>query len=264
MYRKLRFDNEIKAGIAKLDGPWSLGESGRWKPANPKGARGSPWIYTNIASRKKFCHVWNHNFYGQFNHIPSYCRFQCWKVVIKPRNVKEVFECYDIMNQMMLPGKIGIDLRDYTFGAWAGFFYNETLEQGREVYAIARELIDDDIPVILKRGCTEMERGTPSHLWDLVSKEFHEKEQYLNDLIEFEELHFVQAEWLKNEIKERWIGHAIRLGDPTAREMAEKYCDDPDIWAKLVVLSETYHDSDPRDALREKVEAKLEELKSQD
>ena len=38
------------------------------------------------------------------------------------------------------------------------------------------------------------------------------------------------------------LKRAIEIGDPTAREAAEKYSEDPDIWKKLVVTSVTYHD----------------------
>ena len=258
MYRKFKFDKRIREGVTKLTGSWKIGEGGRLTPANPKGGRAIPWVFTHQDTRKKFCAHWNNVYCLTFNHIPTYCRFQCWKVVIKPRNLKETFLCHEIMVKMQHPGKIGMDLRNYTYGAWAGFFYNESLEQGREIYKIARELIPDEIPVILKRGCTEMERMVPSPLWDNVSKEEVEFEERLNDIFSFDELNFSQADWLQSEIKERWIEYAIQIGDPTAREMAEKYSDDPNIWEKLTVNSITYHDSDPREDLRKALQEQQE------
>jgi len=260
MYRKLRFDKRTRDGITKLSGAWKIGEGGRLCPANPKGGRNIPWVFTHQDTRKKYCSHWNNTYCLTFNHIPTYCRFNCWKVVIKPRNVKETFLCHDIMREIHHPGKIGMDLRTYTFGAWAGFLYCESLTQGREIWAIAREKIPDEIPVILKRGCTEMERMTPSSLWDIVTREEAEFEEHLNDIFDFSELNFTQADWLHAEIKERWIEHAIQIGDPTAREMAEKLSGDPDIWNKLIVHSLTYHDSDPRDALKEAIAAKKKEV----
>ena len=251
MYRKLKFDKRIRNGITRLDRLWKVGQGGRLVPANPRGARAIPWVFTHQDTRKKFCSHWNNTYCLGFQHIPTYCRFQCWKVVIKPRNVKETFLCHDIMVQMRHPGKIGMDLRDYTYGAWAGFLYNESLEQGRETYARARELIPADIPIILKRGCTEMERMVPSYLWDNLTPAEIEYEEHLNDIFSFDEINFKQADWLIAEIMERWIEYAIKIGDPTAREMAEKISDDPDIWNKLVVHSATYHENDPREQLLE-------------
>jgi len=242
MYSKLKFDKRLRNGISDIANRYIIGTGGRWEPAKPQGARALPWIFTHQDTRKKFCHVWNNTYTLNFNHIPTNCRFACYKVVIKPRTCKETFEVHDIMLAMNHPGKVGMDLRDYTYGAWAGFLYCESVEQGREVYQRARALIPEDIPVILKRGCTEMERLLPSNLWGALSKEDVEFEEQLNDIFSFDELSYMQADWLKNEIKERWIEHAIKIGDPTARETAEKYSDDPDIWQKLVVHSLTYHD----------------------
>jgi len=120
--------------------------------------------------------------------------------------------------------------------------YADTLDQGREYYKIVKDLIPEYWPIILKRGCTEMERIQPSNTWDTISPESLELEQRLNDIFDFSEIYFDQGEWLKLEIKERWIKHAIKIGDPTAKEVAEKYSKDPEIWKKLVVHSVTYHE----------------------
>jgi len=242
MYRKLKFDKRVRRGVTELEGLWKIGQGGKLVPANLKGARALPWVFTHQDSRKKFCTHWNNTYCITFNHIPTYCRFSCYKVVIKPRNVKETFEVHDIMLGINHPGKIGMDLRDYTYGAWAGFLYCDSLKEGREIWAIARERIPDEIPVILKRGCTEMEKLVPSNLWDALSAPEIEFEERLNDIFSFDEVHFFQADWLISEIRERWIERAIQIGDPTARETAEKYSDDPDIWQKLVVNSITYHE----------------------
>ena len=87
-----------------------------------------------------------------------------------------------------------------------------------------------------------MEKLVPSNLWDALSAPEIEFEERLNDIFSFDEVHFFQADWLISEIRERWIERAIQIGDPTARETAEKYSDDPDIWQKLVVNSITYHE----------------------
>ena len=161
---------------------------------------------------------------------------------MKPFNLKSLFECYDIFTALNLPSKIGADLRSYTYGAWAGFVYGDTLDQGQENYRIVREAIPKKVPVILKRGCTEMEKLLDSDKWDEVSDRDMYFERKLNKLFAFSEEMYYQAKWLKQEIKENWILRAIEIGDPTAREMAEAHSDNPDIWKKLVVHSVTYHE----------------------
>lgn len=244
MYTKLRFDERFNKKIEKLieRGEFKIGPSGRLIAGNPQGAKNIPWIFLNLNTRHKFCGIWNSIYCGRFHLIPSPCRFGCWKVVIKPKTLKELFVVYEVLKSLDLPSKCGMDLRDYTYGAWAGFIYADTLPEGRRYYQAIRELISDDISIILKRGCTEMERLKPSLLWDNFSQDDLFKEQQLNDVFEFSEMHFTQGEWLKARIKERWIRHAIAIGDTTAEEMAVMLTKNPEIWNHLVVDSIKYQD----------------------
>ena len=242
MYEDLEFDKLLRKGTARLcNSEFKMGPGGKLEPKMVEGARGMPWIFINHDARKKFCWFWNQVCCGVFSIIPTNCRFNCWKTVLKPNNVKELFECYDILKRLDLPSKIGMDLRDYTYGAWAGFIYADTLEEGRSYYKQVREALPKKVSVILKRGCTEMERLKPSKEWDNMAKVDFEMEQKLLDRFKFDERHYHQAKWYKKEIEENWIIRAIQIGDPTARETAEKYSDDPDVWNKLVVVSQTYH-----------------------
>ena len=244
MYLDLKFDRKLKLVTNRLlaSNEFHIGSGGKLAPVFLKGARPTPWVFISHDVRKKYCWFWNRVCTQEFNLIPSHCRFSCWKVVIKPNNVKELFKCYDILKILDLPSKIGADVRQYTYGPWAGFVYADTLEEGRKYYKIVREAMPKKVEVILKRGCTEMERIQDSDYWDVMGEKDLELEQRLQDLFAFDERFFRQARWLKNEIKEDWIRRAIEIGDPYAREMAEKLSNDPDIWKKLVVLSVPYHD----------------------
>ena len=249
MYRKLDFNTKIRNATSKLvdgNGPFKINYGGKLKAKAVEGARPIPWIFLNHDARKKFCWFWNNVCTGHFKIIPTHCRFNCWKTVIKPNNVKELFECYDILKRLDLPSKIGMDLREYTYGAWAGFVYADSLNEGREYYKLVRGVIPKNVSVILKRGCTEMEQLQSSDKWDSVGQDDIDIENKLHDRFSFDERHYQQAAWHKQEIKENWIKHAIRIGDPTAQETAEKMSDNLDIWKKLVVISKTYHDKDPR------------------
>jgi len=251
MYRKLPFD-KLNTSVTHsfsqclndlLKNEYKIGTIGKLIPKDPQGARNIPWIFINFDVRKKFCAFWNAVCTMRFSLIPTNCRTNCWKTVIKPRNVLELFETYDTMRNLDLPSKIGMDLRNYSYGAWAGFVYADTLEEGRKYYTMLKNAVRPKrIPIILKRGCTEMERIKPSDQWDEITKRELDLERRLCDLFDFTELHGFQAKWLKTEIKERWIKRAIEIGDPTAREAAERYSGDPGIWEKLVVNSVTYHE----------------------
>jgi len=81
-----------------------------------------------------------------------------------------------LLNDMDLPSKCGIELRDYTPKHYGAYFYCDGFDQGRERYTQVRKAIDDNIEltdkdkpigVILKRGCTEYEmiKG-PSPYWN--------------------------------------------------------------------------------------------------
>jgi len=165
-------------------------------------------------------------------------------VVIKPRNLKELLKLTDILHERQFPSKLGIDRRDYTYGPWAGFVYGDSIEEGQKYARKLRKLLDErispDVPLILKRGCTEMEAIKPSNEWDEMSPEEVLLERRLNDSFEFEENETRHSAWMIEDIKYRWLRHAIQIGDPTAKECAIKLSGDPDAWSKLVVESVTY------------------------
>lgn len=243
MYSKVNIDTQITNQITSaLRGDYYINEGGKVQAKLAQGSFTVPWIFVNYEMRKKHCDIWNGVYCVKFGLIPTFCRTHCWKTVFKPRNVKETFECYEILKKIDLPSKIGMDTREYTHGAWAGFVYGDSLAQGKEYYKIVRSKIPEDIPVILKRGCTEMEVMKPSNKWHELTPKDIALEERLDDIFDFSENNFFQAGWLKNEIKMRWIKRAIAIGDPTAKETAEKYTGDPDIWSKLVAVPVTYHD----------------------
>jgi hypothetical protein len=243
MYEFLDFDRKLTDGVKAIEGrEFKIDSGGKLSPAMLAGAFNLPWVFINHDARKKFCWFWNQVCTRVFDIIPSNCRFNCWKTVLKPNNVKELFECYEILKVLDLPSKIGMDLRDYTHGAWAGFVYGDSLDDGRAQYKIIREAMPEDVSVILKRGCTEMERLADSNTWGEMKEEDAKLEEKLLDRFTFNERHFFQSKWQVEEIKQNWIKRAIQIGDPTVKETVEKYSDDPNIWKKLVVISDTYHE----------------------
>ena len=100
--------------------------------------------------------------FKRFDVIPKYC-FDCYKILISPRNVVELFKLLILFERMALPldntRKCMVERRGDCSGAYKGFIYCRSIEEGNEVRKIARNMVSEEIspqvPVILKRGCSE-------------------------------------------------------------------------------------------------------------
>ena len=97
--------------------------------------------------------------------VPSFCE-NCWKVVVKPRTLRELYQLRNLQREMVARDKncwckCGIEERFWVPGLYGGYFYTDSFEQGAERYAQVRTNVDrvisPDVPVILKRYCTEFE-----------------------------------------------------------------------------------------------------------
>lgn len=108
--------------------------------------------------------------FNKFNVIPKYC-FGCYKVLIAPRTVMELFKLLMIFEKIALPHdntrKCMVEVRNDSPGTYKGFIYCRGIEEGKEVRKILRQVISDDIshqvPVTLKRGCSEFASVYPGY-----------------------------------------------------------------------------------------------------
>lgn len=197
-------------------------EDGRIAAKGKEQPLGTPWIHIQHGVGRH-CGLWNQIYCQHFNLIPYYCRYHCWKTVIKPRTVEELFNLEGHLHSMNLPAKCGIDVRNYTPWPYAGFIYGDSLEEGRQYCSKIQQVINQferDWKVILKRGCTEMELMRPSDQWDPMTEEEKRYEQKLDHIFVKEESYGKQDDWLKNSIRRRWLRHAMSIGDETWRSMA--------------------------------------------
>jgi hypothetical protein len=188
----------------------------------------SPWVFLTTATQRS-CTLWNGLYFKEFGHIPKYCRERCWKNVIKPRTVYELFQLYTTLKSLDLPSKCGVDKRDYTCGAYAGFNYNDTIEEGREAYKILREAVSDnihpDVPVFLKKGCTEFELVKPSNEWLPMTEQEREMERQLDDTFKWTSHDYKQPNWQINHIKRSWLKEAYRIADMTYKDVIQQDLD---------------------------------------
>ena len=111
-----------------------------------------PWHFT-VQKGNLNCLLWNRVI---FNHIfkkvpdsllqgrvwvPSGCQ-NCFKIVVRPHNLKQLFDLVDLQKRLDFDAKCGIEHRPYVFGLYGGYFYNRGLEQGLDRYKVVRKEVD--------------------------------------------------------------------------------------------------------------------------
>ena len=152
--------------------------------------------------------------------VPMRCQ-NCWKVVVRPKNLLGLFALESIQHRLQRPGKCGIEVRDTVHGLYGGYFYNESLEAGRECYETVRKEVDEeellgpDVVVLLKRGCTEyeMEHGD-SKDWK-VEPDQERIEALVDKLIVSSTNFSPQPNHLVTKVHRKWIEFAYAAGDET-------------------------------------------------
>jgi len=136
-------------------------EDGKFVPRQIASAHEVPWVYVKTDPKSR-CDIFHTVFHQIERYIPSYCR-ECYKVVVRPRNLIELFDLYEFQRRMDVPCKCGIERRESVKGLYGGYFYNRGLKEGLERLGEVRDLVDEylstDTPVFLKRYCTEFEVG---------------------------------------------------------------------------------------------------------
>lgn len=202
------------AGDGKI---WATGEyEGHWPVGHDR-----PWHYIN--SRRDMNCDWFHDISKMFGFIPTRC-LNCWKVVVRPRTLQELFKLQGLMVSMVDEDpecycKCGIELRPWVFGNYGGYFYQTSKEAMQERYKQVRQLvtekIDPAVQVIPKRYCSEFERDFgPSDQYKRTDEDDHWEE-----LIK-EHCHMVQYPHTQPDLAiqrtiHEWFKHAWNVGDPT-------------------------------------------------
>jgi len=163
-----------------------LSYEGVYRRSNTAVATDTPWHHVKHLVGKK-CLLDHHIKFNLCGYVPPKC-LECWKVVVGPRTLKELFQLLEVQRSMGRPSKCGIELRYYTPRLYGGYFYNNSLDEGRECYEAVRKAVDEhispEVGVILKRACTEYEmiKG-PSVAWTMTRRE-HELDDLLDEVID--------------------------------------------------------------------------------
>jgi hypothetical protein len=109
--------------------------------------------------------------FRKFDIIPEYC-FDCYKIVVEPRNVVELFKLmilFEKPENLNLvrdnTRKCMVEYRPRVPGTYKGFIYYRRLQEAeksiRHVRAVIAREISGKIPVLLKRGCAEFSLAYP-------------------------------------------------------------------------------------------------------
>lgn len=212
----------LKAGILSMrasDGKFIANLSVEWN---------SLWVHCK-SSYCTNCFLWKDViFHGIVEkHLSQKDRFvpigcqECFKVVVRPKTLEQLFALELIQKQINSPSKCGIEIRPSVFGNYGGYFYNRGLRQGLDCYTTVRKMINEssilgpEIEVILKRACTEMEHGVgPSDKWKIqpeqIDFEMMLNERFVNDLPVI-----TQSDHAKDYVYQKWIERAYDIGDET-------------------------------------------------
>lgn len=215
-------------------GGWYFNDDGKLEINKQAIAIHTPWVHHGHTGWAR-CMLWSRvMFYAASMQmpkcfadgemfVPSGCQ-NCYKVVVRPKTVTQLFELDKLEEEMGRASKCGIEVRDSVHGLYGGYFYNLGLDAGLECYKAIREAVDQrlgkDVAVILKRGCTEMEHAVgPSDKWEITDEQ-KEVERLITDwIVEPEKNEGNQPEAVIWHVKRKWIEYAFKHGDVTYKEL---------------------------------------------
>jgi hypothetical protein len=175
------------------DGNWTVGNDGKLYISKKGLAVDTPWVHHghtdwadcmrwhtiafNIISKRMkmlFPDLPNNKVW-----VPTHCQ-NCWKTVVTPQTVLQLFALNELQENTDRPCKCGIEVRPTTEKHYGGYFYARGYENGHEMYRWVRDAVDNhkhlgkDVPVILKRACTEMEiECGRSDKWETTDFQLH-------------------------------------------------------------------------------------------
>lgn len=226
-----------------------------------------PWAYRKSMILQN-CHFYHQVLFKvlhQQQRVPIHCQIACFKVVVQPRNLEELFWTFLLQRQLDQPSKCGIEgNRNNSDKLYGAYWYNRTIEEGHErynqikkIYTEAEEqrgiLLDvplrlnlltpeeakekglpEEVPIILKRACTEFEQNVgPASEWTWDDEQL-EKETLAMDAFVNDQQFFVQNEYQLGTLFMKWLHHAYQWGDKSYLKFTNNNI--------LFTPCETFHD----------------------
>jgi hypothetical protein len=226
-------------------GYYARPEDGKFVPRLPGAPLDAPWVYVKVHQQLR-CDVYHRVLFKFFKIVPSTCR-SCWKIVVMPRTVVELFDLYELQKDMGVPCKCGIEKRRTDTRLYGGYFYTQGEAEGLERYKQVRKLVNSHLskatPVILKRYCSEYEIGDgvdkglgPSdELPDLTEDEIW-MENYVLSNFPAVGYGLPQPDHIVANTMMEWIHYAFKHGD----DMYKAFTDGSPLFPSCV----TYHEKE--------------------
>jgi tetratricopeptide (TPR) repeat protein len=173
--------------------------------------------------------------FDTFSIVPEYC-FGCFKVSIAPRTVVELFKLMLIFDRLKLPNdntrKCHVEVRPKISGAYKGVIYCRNLDEGKQISKTVKKIIGEkiskNIPVSVKRGCSEYpivfpdftqfeDDGTATMVYN---EEWREHEDYTDKHLtrhiypsEFKSHNHLGFTLRDVVIMRSWLAYAVAIGD---------------------------------------------------
>ena len=225
---KINLVKRLKKVLSPGGGYHARMEDGKFVPNMPTMATDTPWVYVKVLPGMR-CDIYHRILFNVLNMVPSRCR-ECWKVVVRPRTVVELFDLYEFQREMEVPCKCGIERRPTVHGLYGGYFYCVGEEEGQERYQEVRELVNahlsTETPVILKRYCTEYEIGPgalgPSNELPDLTEDEKWLEVYILDHFPSVGFGSLQPDHIVSNVMMEWIQYAYKHGDETFKEFTDE------------------------------------------
>ena len=175
------------------------------------------WYHVRSCAVRR-CEKYHGVLFGLFGIIPEFC-FDCRKVVVRPRNVVELFKLLETLKALPeeVSSKCGVEGRKYVPERYGGYVYALGSGEGEERLRLVREAVSEkigpDVPVALKTGCTEfaLKFGDPDG-WE-YRREWKVVEEWVDHNMEVGESVAFQPDCLQKSIMADWIRFARDVGD---------------------------------------------------
>jgi len=217
------------ASVMKPNGPWYIDCETKLITADEAIPHDSPWVMIKPPKGlncRLYYDVFFRHFGAFFDNPPIRCQ-QCWKVVVKPKTIGQLLQLMELQDQIkdeVYGCKCGIEKRHYVNGLYGGYFYNRIKKEGKKCLKFVEEKVNEkigDIPVFLKRGCTEMEQKFgDSTKWKVTPDQLAKEQKIAGLVCNFKDP--VQPQYVKIHIIKTWIEYACANGDETYIDFVKK------------------------------------------
>ena len=186
----------------------------------------SPWVFKGTPTDRDST-KWLGVYFRCYQLIPRTCH-SCFKVVMKPETLEDLFKVWKLQMKTELASKCGLENRSFVRSkGYAAYWYCPIaggLEEARSWFKkIKTKVKEQGIKgeIYLKKGCAEMELAVgPSDKW--VHTTEHERLEYMLDQIFLQPPDRTpQPAHQVIHVQRLWIERAWQRGDETVFNFAE-------------------------------------------